>query len=175
MSDTVSERFAIKRHVLRYTYLLRWPMKMRSERGFTLVELLTIVAIIGVLANLSVNSFIVYRSKAAYSNCQKTVRDVRMSAELGTSDPDNPPGAVALYTQNTPGPITGVAASNYLRGMAVPKNMKVRVSYDPTCVVGGCVSSWAELKHCQGTEYIQWIRFGDGTDQLIENIAGTGC
>ena len=150
-------------------------MNIRSERGFTLIELLTVVAIIGVLANLSLSSVIIYRAKAAYSNCQRSVRDLRLAAQAGTSDPDNPPAAVPLYSQNTPGPIANAAAANFLVGMQVSKNMKVRVSYDPSCTVVGCVSGWAEIKHCQGREYIEWFQYGDGSEEVVEKIAGAGC
>ena len=147
---------------------------MRSQRGFTLIELLTVCAIIGILAKISITAIIVYKANAAYSNVQKAVHDVRLAAEAGTLDSDNLPAAVPLTTQQVPGSVANPLARSYLIGMQIPINTSVAVSYDPTCQVGACVSGFAEVRHRAGRKYIQWMRFGDGSDLLVEDIAGAG-
>lgn len=148
---------------------------MNTQRGFTLVELIVVVAIIGILAKLGITSFTVYRSDAAYANVQRTMRDLQLAASAGTLDIDHLPGAVALTTQNTAGAITNPAASAFLVGFKLPSNMKLQVSYDPACVGNACVSGWAQVNHCSGKQYMQWLLYGDGSYDTIGNIDGAGC
>ena len=149
--------------------------KFNSEQGFTLIELLTVIGILGILAYLGIVSFDVYKSRASYSNAITTLRNTRNALEVRLNDQDNPPAALALTTQMTQGPISDASMANLLPGMMVPGRTNLSVSYDPTCIVGGCQSDLIEVNPCKGQEHVQWIRFGDGVDVLLEHIAGSGC
>lgn len=148
---------------------------MRNNKGFTLIELLVVVAIIGILGKLGMTAFMVYRSDAAYSNVQRTIRDVHIAAQAGTLDIDNLPAAVPLVSQSTGGPMADAQANSFLLGFQLPPRMTIQVSYNPACVTSACLSGWAQLNHCSGQKYIQWLLYGDGSYDTIEDIAGAGC
>ena len=149
--------------------------KFKSEQGFTLIELLTVIGILGILAYLGIVSFDVYKSRASYAGAVIALKNTRNALEARLNDQDNPPGALALTTQVTQGPISDAGMASLLPGMIVPNKTNLSVSYDPTCIVAGCQSDLIEVSPCKGLEHVQWIRFGDGVDVLLEHLAGSGC
>lgn len=148
---------------------------MRTERGFTLIELLTVLVILSILSGLGMYSFSVYQARAAYIVAEQTMSDARTDLEASITSVDNPPGSVALYAQAIQGPLQNAAAAALLPSTRVPRNVKFQVSYDSGCIDGGCQSEFIQVNHCNGSEYVRWIRFGDGVDVLLDHLAGSGC
>ena len=146
------------------------------ESGFTLIELLTVVALIGILASLAITGFTVYRSSAAYAVATTTYKSARNALEAAVSDPSNLPAAVSpMVAVSSPGIITASPVKGVMPGMSVPKNMKIQVSYDPTCQDASCNEAFLSARHCMGKQYLYWFRRGDGVESLVENVAGSGC
>ncbi len=148
---------------------------MRGEQGFTLIELLVVISIIGILAALSITSVRIYRSNAAYSVAEKTLRDARTAYEGGITATENDPVAVPLYSQNSQGDLSNAAAAALLPGLQVPKNTKVQVMFDPACTVGGCELARLQVDHCHALDSTRWTVFGDGVEVSLDRVAGSNC
>lgn len=145
------------------------------EAGFTLVELLTVIAILGVLSGISIASFDSYKAKATYQVAFTSIKNARTAIEGALVEPDTVFNPVALYTQSTPGEITDANARAVLSTFIMAKNTKIYFSFDPSCLSGACISAFVRIRHCGGAEFASWTRQGDGTEVLVENIAGSGC
>jgi prepilin-type N-terminal cleavage/methylation domain-containing protein len=148
---------------------------MKQERGFTLIELFTVIGIVGVLSYLGLTSLHVYRGDAAYAVAEDSVRSGITALEGGLSVPDAVLPNVAGYVQTSQGTLTNADAQKLLPGMMIPRKVKFEFDYDPSCNVGACEQAAIQVKHCFGRDYVRFVRYGDGTDVRLENVPGVGC
>lgn len=59
---------------------------LKSKKGFTLVELLVVVAIIGILAAIAIPQFAAYRTRAYNSAAQSDLRNFKTALESVYAD-----------------------------------------------------------------------------------------
>ena len=55
--------------------------KLRGQKGFTLIELMIVVAIIGILAAIAIPNFLNYQCKAKQSEAKANLGNIRTSQE----------------------------------------------------------------------------------------------
>ncbi|MEE8541129.1 MAG: prepilin-type N-terminal cleavage/methylation domain-containing protein [Desulfobacterales bacterium] len=65
----------------------RWILELREQKGFTLIELMIVIAIIGILSAIAVPNFISYRNKAYCSELEVAASSAIAALGAYFSDP----------------------------------------------------------------------------------------
>ena len=105
-------------------------MNKKDEKGFTLIELMIVIAIIGILAAIAIPQFSAYRTRSYNSAAQSDVRNVATAEEAYYVDHSS-------YATTDVGQLTG-ASYGYMPSDKVTVNVSGSTS---TYVITGAHSS----------------------------------
>jgi len=94
----------------------------KQEKGFTLIELMIVVAIIGILAAIAIPQFSSYRVKAFNSSAQADLRNIMTAEEAAYADTQ----AYVALSLTSAGPLNLSTVS--LPGAKLSKNVKAKVT-----------------------------------------------
>ncbi len=86
-------------------------LKLTRSSGYTLIELLVNLAIIGILTGISISTYMIYKEKAKTARVQAELKNIHLAIE-----------ALANDTERWPGPNTiGVTANQEIWDLTTPE------------------------------------------------------
>ena len=83
-------------------------MKKRMKKGFTLVEIMIVVAIIAILAAVAIPNFLKYRADARSQSCVSNMQQLKTAAESWRTTQSNPQAVPAVSD------LVGTESSKYI-------------------------------------------------------------
>ena len=136
----------------------------RNNRGFTLIETLVVVAILGVLAGLAVANFRTFKTRAYNATALTDFRNIKTALLAGSSDPEDTTSFI-IFNQTGPGVLPG-----RMSHVALSEGVRTTYVIDFSIALPTTQVSWklVELAHLRGSiRYRFWDVNGTRIEQEI--------
>ncbi len=121
------------------------PEKKRRRAGFTLVEIMIVVLIIGVLLNIAAPSLVGARDRSQARACIKNLTDFQTAKEQYAMDNKIAAGSATAITWNNISSYIRVPTGTPATGPTCPANAAAYnyqpLATSPTCTYGGPVGN----------------------------------
>ncbi len=139
----------------------------QGERGFTLIELMIVVAIIAILAGILVPNFVNARSQAQTAACESNLRQIATALELYYADNQQYPSA-ASFTNVTPALFTSNGVVYLNNTPKDPAALDQTKDYQVQTIAQSGTSPAAYTIQCPGTHV-------GSTLAKLNTAAGAAC
>lgn len=115
------------------------PLRPCRRAGFTLVELMIVVLIIGVLLNIALPSFVGVRDKSQARSCVKNMNDFMVAKEQYAMDNKIPASSVTAVTWTNLTPyVRSSPATDPVKGPACPSSSTTYYVFNPISAPPQC-------------------------------------
>lgn len=120
-----------------------------SEAGFSLVELLFTIAILGILTAIVSQSYDLYKERAQHSSAMNLFNNTRTALEGGKIFSESFPAEVMVVDESGPGIPEGDYGQVLLKSLVIPDKHNVYVRHNAACDDPLCVEDIISVRHCQ--------------------------
>jgi len=147
--------------------------RRNRSKGFTVLELLVAVSIVGVLAGLAIQNFSLYRKRAYEAVAESLLGDTKKALEIGRTDINDRDAEQWYFAwSNVAGPVRDPRGHDFLPGLMNPRDTQLSAWYMPPCDNGEwgewCALEGATIRHCKAQKFYSWMKLRDGTETTVE-------
>lgn len=142
-----------------------------EDGGFTIIELIFSMAIVGILSVIAMTSFAIYKQDVEYTKAESDMRNARTAFEVG--DNDSPTGfSLPLTASQTDGGALAGPLADILPGASVSPDVMLSAQYlncagAPPMAINQLLLS----QPCNSDRYVSFTKFCNGLQLLQRNLA----